>query len=631
MSREAALSARLSLNDSDFRKKVRAQKDTYNDLLRENQRFKDRLAQQNNAARQRELAADSAHFKSMVKQSRDANLARMATWGRPQSPVMPEPVMQRARLSGQGQWDHLIGNTRALTAANDRLQRSSGRAAMSILELQRMIEDFTMAGMRGAINNMAPLMMSLTGSAKAAGVAGLGMLAVDFALGQRQKFEKNWGEMSEDDRLAHNDEVKKLRAAGDERQHRIEMRAAQEYIQALDDRTQREEDGRQAMIRSAAAAETRAEAEQEILKAKNARLQGSAAIEAENARAFKAEEESLQRRIRLMDSLMALDRDPRARIGQAIMDMEREKTALVATRQRTQVGSNSRGEGVFDMLASPVDENRIQVLEAQIAGARARANALDRRGAGYAQQKDEALQTITGEMPLRRQAAEEELKQAIEEEGKENRRKLVEFVGILKNIGQGVRDWGREVAQRTEHGKARRESITGSLKVAELRMAGKDKQADALAKQNFITERSAALEKEGFKPGEAADIAAREHDVQHPQKKRPGTIKGAVAKNLRTGLDGEFHGGPTDFDAFFKDPDLFGLKEAATQKRMPLNKRLGELNKDIGTAKSAGNEATVTELKALKDAVIRKLDELNSSMKGSVGEQTKPATVAGGS
>lgn len=71
MAREAALSARLKLDDSDVQKKIKAQNAHYQNLIAQNKRYKDRIAADNETARKKEEIREQLAVRKQVARERE--------------------------------------------------------------------------------------------------------------------------------------------------------------------------------------------------------------------------------------------------------------------------------------------------------------------------------------------------------------------------------------------------------------------------------------------------------------------------------------------------------------------------------------------------------------------------------
>lgn len=160
---------------------------------------KDR-SKSNDAVAQAILAQDKkltqARVDQAIKESRAIALARLQGAG-PQSAA--QATMQRRQLSGAGQWDHLAGRMDVFAGRNgigkNRGFQSNGRGAtnagMGMLMLSQGIDDLQY-GLRGVINNIAPLVMSLGGGTGLAGALTIGAVAVNaFASAWDKAFPDN--------------------------------------------------------------------------------------------------------------------------------------------------------------------------------------------------------------------------------------------------------------------------------------------------------------------------------------------------------------------------------------------------------------------------------------------------------
>lgn len=100
--------------------------------------------------------------------------------------------MSDVTIKGTADMAGVVKGANQAGKAIERLGKSAGKrrggAAMSVLEASRAIEDFSVAGMRGAINNIPGLIQSLGGGMGLAGAASLVVVGVWKAVGALDAF-----------------------------------------------------------------------------------------------------------------------------------------------------------------------------------------------------------------------------------------------------------------------------------------------------------------------------------------------------------------------------------------------------------------------------------------------------------
>lgn len=596
MPRDAALTAKLGLDDSDVRKKVRAQSQNYQDLLRENQRYKERLAQQNTAARAKELREEKNHNAALIAENRKAAAAMLAGSG-PARPSMPDMVRRGHPADIRSGSGRPGGST----------SRGSGggatNAGMGMLMLSQTADDLQYVnemGLRPIINNIAPLVMGLGGSAGLAGAIQIVAIAVQFGV-------KAWDSWNAKAEIAANNTANlaeyqrnlaaSIKAAGD-------AGAASGIFET--DRTSRQDAGRTGQDRILTRQQRLLDLQKELGLAESARLDGVQKLQKQYEINTAAERQRLTRELQTAQDRLTQD-------TQRLGDVRRE---LNATRAEI-------AELEADRSRTPGQDRRLAYLKGQEPGLNQTANTLDTRGGSLVQQIEDIKNAMGPEDALKKQIHDAEL---ATQRAKDTSAAYQKFFGSLGDLAKAAGQQMQDINAKIQAAKKQTDAQTNvreTLRIAELRHAGKNKAADAAQKALAIRSRTAALQAEGFSPAEAADIANREAAAS--TGKRPG-IHGAISPNRKTGLDSATN--TTDFAGFQdRSVDYFGLKEQTTQRRTQQNQKLQKLNEGLGKATAAGDNATVAELRALKQALVTKLDELNNTTRGTTADQAAPADI----
>lgn len=81
-------------------------------------------------------------------------------------------------ITGDARLDKIKKGLREVGNEAEKLKRKNSRGAMGILEVSRAVEDFSVAGMRGAINNIPGIVQSISGSMAWAGAISLAAVAI---------------------------------------------------------------------------------------------------------------------------------------------------------------------------------------------------------------------------------------------------------------------------------------------------------------------------------------------------------------------------------------------------------------------------------------------------------------------
>lgn len=93
-------------------------------------------------------------------------------------------------VTGSANFSAVTNGLKRMSAESAKMQKQSGQASMRILELSRGIEDFAVAGMRGATNNIPGFVMSLGGGAGVAGAASLAAVAITLLSKEVDEFQE---------------------------------------------------------------------------------------------------------------------------------------------------------------------------------------------------------------------------------------------------------------------------------------------------------------------------------------------------------------------------------------------------------------------------------------------------------
>lgn len=585
MAREAALSARLKLDDSDVQKKIRAQNKHYQSLISQNKRYKDRIAADNEAARKKEeireqlaarkqVAREREKFAKWQAQNAAATAEKVKRWKKEQELEMvlqSHPAAQRmagsrvinAPTSGKGGKG---GNANTV-------QGGASNAGMAMLMFSQGLED-AQYGMKGVLNNIPPLVMAMGGSA---GLAG----AVSIAAVSLTALSKVFAKLNQDQVLAEGN-AKRLTAFMErnakanqdaEEAGRKQAAAFQEQFTLMD--LKREYD-QQELARK----EKLAAAERDIQQAQLERLNGSERMQKEHELTTKAERERIaaeeaeaQRQAEVDAKKLA---EIRTRQQEAVamlaeyeaMKREAEKTAtrgnneidaqaarmMGAVRERftnrwaeniasmfdVDLAKNMRDRmGTTAVAWSPKDDATLAQLRGfteanagNVGTAEARARASAGRAADVAVDR-QALDLSDKASQIRiANAAAEEFNETL----RKNFEQGAEFGQLVGKVFRKLSGDFSDLLRKTREQAQARNSFEGNLKVQELRQRGQGRAADRLERKMFMDSRPAQLKKEfGMNDADAAEAAQREWDIQHPD--RSGTIRGAKSAPTVSGLD----------------------------------------------------------------------------------------------
>ena len=584
MAREAALSARLKLDDSDVQKKIRAQNTHYQALISQNKRYKDRIAADNESARKKEeireqlaarkqAARDREKFERWKAQNAAATAEKVKRWKKEQeleTVLQSHPAAQRlagsrvinAPTSGKG------GKGAAAPAGG-----GASNAGMAMLMFSQGLED-AQYGLKGVLNNIPPLVMAMGGSAGLAGaisITAVGITQLTKVMAMLNKEEELAAGNAA--RLAQYTKTTTKAVNDAEEAGRKQAAAINQQFELMDKK--REYDQRELTRQEKLAA-----AQRDLQQAELERLTGSARLRAEHELASKgerariaAEEAAAQRQAEVDGKKLA---DIRTRQQSALamlaeyeaMKTEAEKAAARGNNEIDNAAANKMrqrresfvyrfGEGMGNMVGndlaknlrdsmgsaatawSPKDEAALQQLKAFTDANAANVNTADTRArASAGNAADVAVDRQA--LDLADKAAEIRIANEAGREFNETLRKNFEqgqeFGQLVGKVFKKLSGDFGDLLRKTREQAQARNSFEGNLQVQELRGKGKHRAADRLEKQLFMESRPAQLQKDfNMNPADAAAAAQREWDVQHPDK--AGTIRGAKSQPTVNGID----------------------------------------------------------------------------------------------
>lgn len=458
------------------------------------------------------------------------------------------------------------GLTRSTLTANTAMMtggRGATNAGMGMLFLSQGIED-AQYGFRSIVNNIAPLVMSLGGGPGLAGV--LTIVAVGFNLVGK---------------------------------------AAAEAMDAMSGRAEREQ----------------------MIKNNTAREENNARIRAERKEARRLQAE-MEEQIR-----GDLEHSEELRRTAAVRDLDYKIKALDLEEQIAQAKlkglSETEKANVINEREKKLMEKKLE-MERQFFEDRLHNNRDNSPAANANREADKAglaeVKRQQGLLPAQQALMDQGLANDQEKAGKESRSKLRRQVaGSMASVADTIADLAKAAAETVgkaaEKARTRAEAKT-ELGIATLRAGGKDKQADVLQKKLDFDKSTRDLVAKGFTPEEAQGMAAqsqRNAERTAGRGGRAGRISGAVSRNMKTGLNGEFHNGTADFMA-----NGIGYNFNQKKNQSP-GEQLKEVNEKLGRGGKGGTE--MDALRDLKDALTQKLDQLITATTGTAGERVKPAAT----
>lgn len=668
MAREAALSARLKLDDSDVQKKIKAQNAHYQSLIAQNKRYKDRIAADNETARKKEeireqlavrkqVAREREKFVKWQQQNAAATAEKIKRWKKEQElevALQSHPAAQR--MSGMGAANLSMsgglrgGGKGGKGGGGGTVEGGATNAGVAMLMFSQGLED-AQYGLRGVMNNIPPLIMALGGGPGLAGAVSVGAVAVSSLAKVWQKVN---AELELNERNAKNvaawterttKAVQAAEAAG-----RSQAEAYQQQFDLMDEK--REYDQREISRQEKLAA-----AQREVQQAELERLNGSARLQAEHELNSKAEKQRVEAEQAAAQRQAEIDNQKLAEIRtrqKEALAMLKEYEAMKAAAEKAASAGNQMldneaankmrkrresfiyrfGEGMGHVLDidleknlretmgnasaawSPKDEMAMAKLRGfteanapnvETAAARARAST------GRAADVDVDRKALD----LADKAAQIRIANAAAEEFNETLKKNFEqgrqFGEMVGGVFRTLSDNFSEILKKTREQAQARGAFEGNLEVQELRAKGRHRAADRLEKKLFLGSRPKQLEKEfGMRPAEAEDTALREWEAQHPV---PGRIKGATAPQQGSGFSwfiGEK--GPSEYDKLQNAPRPAYWGERQTSKE-------AKVAEAAANPSNQGWEEVGRGLRNIYEVLQNKLGAPN----GTVGNQLKPA------
>jgi hypothetical protein len=674
MAREAALSARLKLDDSDVQKKIKAQNAHYQSLIAQNKRYKDRIAADNETARKKEevreqlairkqMAREREKFAKWQQQNAAATAEKIKRWKKEQElevALQSHPAAQRMSgsramnvpMSGGGRRGGGGGRSGGGGGGGgDTVQGGATNAGMAMLMFSQGLED-AQYGLRGVMNNIPPLIMALGGGPGLAGAVSVGAVAVS-------SLAKVWQKVNAEFEL--NERNAKSLAAWTERTTKAVQAAedagrsqAEAYQQQFDLMDQKREYDQREISRQ----EKLAAAQRDVQQAEMERLEGSARLQAEHEMNSKAEKQRVEAEQAAAQRQAEIDNQKLAEIRtrqQEALAMLKEYEAMKAAAEKAASAGNQMldneaankmrkrresfiyrfGEGMGHVLDIDLEKNLRETMgnasaawspKDEMAMAKLRGfteanapnidTAASRARASTARAAD--VDVDRKALDLADKAAQIRIANAAAEEFNETLKKNFEqgkqFGEMVGGVFRKLSNNFSEILKKTREQAQARGAFEGNLEVQELRAKGRHRAADRLEKKLFLGARPEQLKKEfGMTDEQATEAAQREWEAQHPT---PGRIKGATAPQQGTGFDW-FTGGssrPSEYDKLQNAPRPAYWSERQTAKE-------AKVAEAAANPSNQGWEEVGRGLRNIYEVLQNKLGAPN----GTVGNQLKPA------
>jgi hypothetical protein len=409
-------------------------------------------------------------------------------------------------------------------------------SGMGMLMLSQTLDD-AQYGLKGVVNNIAPLVMAMGGSSGLAGALTVATIGINMGM----KAWESWtgstatAEYAAKSMEAHQERLAAaLRKAGD---------AGKAYGEFMSGLTAREEAGRASQDRFAAREERLLELKNQQALANAEFLSGQEKLMAEMKITQSAEMEAAQRELKLTRERKERDDESRKRLGEEIRDAKQELADLEKL---------GRSKAALGGALSPAESQRQSYLKEAVPGMEGRAKDLETRSGQLFQQIEDLMQRIEKELPAAHKA--ERTRQAARQAEELIAGAIDSIIGMLdaaEEAADAAIDAGKraeaKAKEATKQGKRRR-AEDASLRVETLRANGRNKEADRVEKEAFLESEKERLMEMGFSEADAsAHAAQRVKNKTNAGRKR---VHGAVSPNLRTGLNGDFHSAPFDFAGF---------------------------------------------------------------------------------
>lgn len=493
-----------------------------------------------------------------------------------------------------------------LTANTAMMQGGKGatNAGMGMLFLSQTIDD-AQYGFKGIVNNIAPLVMALGGSAGLAGVLTIAAVGFNLLGGAAEKaWKKMSGQEDYEKLMARNAEME----AAHERRLALMVKEAQMRGQAEIQLTQ---DVEAAEDRRRAGEERTFEGKMELkrLEEELAQVRLTGLSEGEKALTLAEREKKAA-----AERLALEERFYKERLANSEADQKAAEKRLSALKEEKRALEDRQNAGRL----SSKEQARLAEVSAGVTATQAAVDAGDDR-------RREDQQGLAGveqrrrEQAVKDQITDEQVKEQLRQQGEEMAKQgFGEVVSFLTNLNDRAKEanaankkaWEQE--QEKAKAEQRRADTVKQLEIETLRAQGKGKQADALQADFDKEQNIRRLEAEGFSPEAAARMAGQMAENAAPARQRGGRIKGAISKNRSS----EWF----DFDAFQNERIGYDFEQQKTK----LNNQRGEARQQQAAAAAAGDKEAVQKL----EQVVQRLDTLISAAGKTAGERAKPKNAA---
>lgn len=514
------------------------------------------------------------------------------------------PPIDRAVLTSQAQWNHLVGTGVSKMAEQakgfSKLKAASSNAGMGILEVSRALED-AQYGMKGVMNNIPGMVMAFGGTAGLAGAASL--VAVSF-----YALYQSWNYLQESLGNQEPETVAALRQRQLAEALQETKRRSDEAVEAYDRAygeglAQRREGALDYLDRELEGQNKVTDATLELARARAAALEGADRMRATAAAESAAEIETLNRTAALTQKKLDIEQDYVAASLERLRVLK-EELQLLPKMSRVTVGADGSRQTRIE-AQDPAKEDalkrKIAIEEATLASNQARMDELNRSK----MEQDHYRSKI---LPLKEKAAQQQIQNERAKETERTRADSVKtFWRSVEKIAADAKDAALKIARNlkeAEENTRRLKETREDAAVDHLRARGRGAAADR--RQRKLTEERRAAQLMEQNPLMSKDEAARIAAQERIDSRRG--IRGAPARQYQ-GLDAFKRGS-------MPRPDFPALENRAAPSAK--SRRVPDQNK-------AAADPAVDAINRGTDRTVSAITDLKTALTPAVADKIKPA------
>lgn len=527
----------------------------------------------------------------------------------------PTAAFGAAAGKTQAKLDGLTRSTRTANQAMRGMQGGATNAGMGMLMLSQTIDD-AQYGVRGIINNIAPLVMSLGGGT---GLAGALTVALVAGQGVVQMFIDTATQTY--NAITGVNELNATMQKAERVQRQLEKSTAaynRETEKMAEVQTEVNRRGAEVVERQRKAAEAEHALRMQKLEAEQELAQLRTREEQQNELLKKQAREKLEIEKKYREEQMQNLRNS----GRITATGSADTSQLNALRSERDAMEALPG-------LSTEDKRKLELLKVQIANAEAAAAADEKEYADQKAARDAALNDLALQ-GTRDAIADEKEKQR---QGAQLREAWKVAQSLGKGAAAGVRDFfttskqeaerQKKEAERAASEQKQRDFAKRELEVQTLRAAGKGKAADAAEKALQQDQAVARFQSMGFSPEEAKNMAQQQAANASPRRR--GRISSTGGGMTTAQFRAQFGDGGMASQAGGLDHDpQNGIGIDFSQRRSAANNARGALAQARRAAADTGNTPEVQKL----STIIQKLDELIDASSKTAGDRVKPGRAA---